>query len=69
MGLTEDQLAPGLAQTESEVRAATPAADAASAARQADAGRFIRENGRQVISGHGDVGDGSPGPGRQAGGY
>ncbi len=66
MGLTVEQLAPGLAQTEAEVRAATPAADAASAARQADAGRFIRENGHQVIAGHGDVGSGTPDRGRQA---
>ncbi len=66
MGLTVEQLAPGLAQTEGEVRAATPAADAASAARQVDAGRFIRENGHQVVAGHGDVGDGSPARGRQA---
>jgi len=66
MGLTVEQLAPGLAQTEAEVRAATPAAAAASAARQADAGRFIRENGHQVISGHGDVGEGSADRGRQA---
>ena len=68
MALTTDQAAPGLAQTAGEVRAASAAADAASAARQADAGRFIRENGHQVVSGHGTVGDGSPDRGRQAGG-
>lgn len=66
MAWTTEQSAPGLAQTAAEVRAATGAATSGSAARQADAGRFIRENGHQVVSGHGNVGDGSPDRGRQA---
>jgi hypothetical protein len=69
MGLTVEQLAPGLQQTEAEVRAGLPRSAAVTAARQADAGRFIRENGHQVVAGHGDVGDSGPDRGRQAGGY
>ena len=68
MALTTEQMAPGLAQTAADVRAGLPAATSESDARQADAGRFIRENGHQVSGGHADVGNGTGDRGRQAGG-
>jgi hypothetical protein len=64
-----DQLAPGLQQTASEVRAGLALSASKSAAQQADAHRFIVSNGHQVVVGHADVGDGSADRGRQAGGY
>ncbi len=63
------QLTPGLAQTEGEVRAGLGSSKSKADAQQADAGRFIRENGQQTVGGHADVGDGSSDRGRQAGGY
>ena len=66
MALTTDQTAPGLAQTAADVRAGLAGAAAKVAALQADAGRFIRENGHQVVAGHADVGEGSADRGRQA---
>ncbi len=66
MSQSTDQLAPGLAQTVREVQAGLSSSAARAAAQQADAGRFIRENGHQVVGGHADVGDGGPSRGRQA---
>jgi hypothetical protein len=54
---TVNQDAPGgLAETAAAVQAGVQAAQRVSDARQADAARFIRENGYEVVSGHADVG-------------
>ncbi len=54
---TVNQDAPGgLAETAAAVQAGVSSAEGAAAALQADAGRFIRENGAEVVSGHADVG-------------
>jgi hypothetical protein len=68
MALTTEQMAPGLAETETAARAALPASASKAAAQQQDGRRFIVENGHQVVGGHADVGDGSAPRGRQAGG-
>jgi len=60
------QLAPGLEQTAGEVRAGLASSKSKADAQQADAGRFIREHGLAVVSGHADVGNGVPDRGRQA---
>ena len=54
MGLTVEQLAPGLAQTAAAVAAARPAGEREQAARQAQARSFQRENGAAAMS-HTDV--------------
>ena len=54
MGLTEEQLAPGLAETGAAVEAARPAGERQQAARQAQAKTFQRENGAAATS-HTDV--------------
>jgi hypothetical protein len=68
MSQSTDQLAPGLAQTAGEVRVGLSSSKSKADAQQADARRFIVENGRQVIGGHADVGSGTADRGRQAGG-
>ena len=54
--ITYQEQAPGLAQTASETAAALLNATSLAASQQADAARFIAENGRQVLDGHPDVG-------------
>jgi hypothetical protein len=46
----------GIAEATAATQAAVAASQAASDARQADAGRFIRENGADVVGGHAMVG-------------
>jgi hypothetical protein len=54
---TENQDAPGgLGDTAAAVRAGVASAQAAADTRQADAHRFIVENGHDVVGGHADVG-------------
>jgi hypothetical protein len=54
---TENQDAPGgMGDTTAACAAMTAQAHAASDARQADAARFIVENGHAVVDGHADVG-------------
>jgi len=53
----ENQTAPGgLGDTASTVQALVASSARVTDAQQADAGRFIRENGHDVVSGHADVG-------------
>lgn len=66
MSQSTDQLTPGLAQTESEMRAGLASSAAKATAQQQDGRRFIVENGHQVVGGHADVGSGSADRGRQA---
>jgi hypothetical protein len=54
MGLTVEQLKPGLAQTAAAVASARPAGEQQQAARQAQAKAFQRENGAAARS-HTDV--------------
>ena len=55
---TVNQGAPGgLDETAAAVQAGVASAQAAVAARQVDAGRFIVENGSAVVAGHADVGN------------
>lgn len=54
MGLTREQLQPGLAQTAAAVEAARPAGEQQQAARQTQAKAFQRENGAAATS-HTDV--------------
>ena len=53
--LTTDQTAPGLAQTEAEVRSGLSSSQARVDAQQAQAERFIAEHGAAVVGGHADV--------------
>jgi hypothetical protein len=64
--MSTEKTAPGLAETQGQVQAGLAASKSVAAAQQVDAGRFIRENGHQVVSGHADVGSGSFDRGRQA---
>jgi hypothetical protein len=53
----ENQSAPGgLNDTAQGVQSQTSASEAAANARQADAHRFITENGASTVDGHADVG-------------
>lgn len=56
MALSNEELAPGVAQTAAEARAGLVSSAATAAAQQVDAGRFIAENGHDVVGGHADVG-------------
>ena len=54
---TVNQDAPGgLAETAAAVQAGVSSAQGVTDAQQADAARFIRENGHAVVDGHADVG-------------
>jgi len=43
-------------ETAAAVRQGTASSESVAARQQADAGRFIRENGHDVVAGHADVG-------------
>jgi len=47
----------GLDATAAAVQAGTASSERVAAAQQADAARFIAENGHDVVAGHADVGD------------
>jgi hypothetical protein len=56
VALTNAELAPGLAQTVNETEAGLAQSAAMAANEQADAARFITENGQQAVDGHAPVG-------------
>ena len=56
MSVTNAEQAPGLAQTVTETEAGLARSAAMAAEGQADAARFVAENGQAVVDGHAPVG-------------